>query len=144
MPQGCGTWPAVWELGPDWPQDGEVDIVEGVNDVVPNQSTLHTSPGCTMPSGITQTGTQVSTDCNTAGTFVLSRQVTFCADEEGMLQPVNGNQGCAVHTTDANSYGPAFNTVRVSLRLHFTHLSPTPTTGRMEVESMQWKGQTTS
>lgn len=47
MPQGCGTWPAVWELGPDWPADGEIDIVEGVNDVVPNQSTLHTSPGCT-------------------------------------------------------------------------------------------------
>lgn len=25
---------------------GEVDIVEGVNDHVPNQSTLHTGPGC--------------------------------------------------------------------------------------------------
>lgn len=84
MPQGCGTWPAVWELGPDWPADGEVDIVEGVNDVVPNQSTLHTSPGCTMPaSGIVQTGTQVSTDCNTAGKFLLSDSAESGAEDDG-------------------------------------------------------------
>lgn len=27
MPQGCGTWPAAWEVGDDWPNQGEVDIV---------------------------------------------------------------------------------------------------------------------
>ncbi|KAK7692230.1 hypothetical protein QCA50_003855 [Cerrena zonata] len=26
MPQGCGTWPAAWEVGDDWPNQGEVDI----------------------------------------------------------------------------------------------------------------------
>lgn len=58
MPQGCSTWPAAWEtLESDWPNSGEVDVVEGVNDVVPNQSTLHTSAGCTMPaSGLAMTG----------------------------------------------------------------------------------------
>jgi hypothetical protein len=50
MPQGCGTWPATWEVEENnWPLGGEVDIVEGVNDVGPNSATLHTSPGCTMP-----------------------------------------------------------------------------------------------
>jgi beta-glucanase (GH16 family) len=57
MPQGCATWPAAWEVDEgDWPNEGEVDIVEGVNDQTPNQSTLHTSPGCTMPGSTTQTG----------------------------------------------------------------------------------------
>ncbi|KIM72353.1 glycoside hydrolase family 16 protein [Piloderma croceum F 1598] len=58
MPQGCGTWPAIWETDEDdWPNGGEADIVEGVNDQAPNTVTLHTSPGCTVPSsGRNQTG----------------------------------------------------------------------------------------
>jgi hypothetical protein len=24
MPYGCGTWPAFWLLGPDWPANGEI------------------------------------------------------------------------------------------------------------------------
>ena len=28
MPQGCGTWPAAWEVNEEnWPGQGEVDIV---------------------------------------------------------------------------------------------------------------------
>jgi len=27
MPQGCGTWPAFWLLGPDWPSHGEIGNV---------------------------------------------------------------------------------------------------------------------
>jgi len=88
MPQGCATWPAAWETGPNWPDGGEVDIVEGVNDQSPNLSSLHTSPGCTMPDGRAQTGTVTSEDCNTAD---------------------NSNQGCGVQAPSTNSYGPAFN-----------------------------------
>ncbi|KAK0501620.1 endo-beta-glucanase [Armillaria luteobubalina] len=29
MPQGCGTWPAVWTVAVPWPTMGEIDIVEG-------------------------------------------------------------------------------------------------------------------
>ncbi|KAL5510983.1 hypothetical protein ACEPAG_3702 [Sanghuangporus baumii] len=86
MPRGCGTWPAVWEVGDNWPYGGEVDIVEGVNDVSPNQATLHTGPGCTM-SGQVQTGTTVGTDCDSFD---------------------NNNSGCGVKVNKANSYGPPF------------------------------------
>ncbi|TCD67725.1 hypothetical protein EIP91_012025 [Steccherinum ochraceum] len=51
MPQGCGTWPAVWEVGADWPNQGEIDILEGVNDVSPNQATLHTNSAATNNAG---------------------------------------------------------------------------------------------
>ncbi|KAF7307669.1 Glycoside hydrolase family 16 protein [Mycena kentingensis (nom. inval.)] len=89
MPEGCGTWPAIWETDePSWPNGGEVDILEGVNNVSPNQITLHTAAGCSMPASRTQTGTSLQLDCNVA---------------------VNGNTGCGVHAPTANSYGPAFN-----------------------------------
>jgi len=89
MPQGCGTWPAVWETkGSNWPNGGEIDIVEGVNDQSPNAATLHTSAGCTMPAGRDQTGAAQQNDCNVA---------------------VNGNAGCGVKMPTPNSYGPTFN-----------------------------------
>ncbi|KAF4564594.1 hypothetical protein EYR36_002531 [Pleurotus pulmonarius] len=89
MPQGCGTWPAVWETNEgNWPNGGEIDILEGVNDQAPNAVTLHTSAGCTMPASRAQTGTAGQNDCNVA---------------------VNGNTGCGVRQNDAASYGPSFN-----------------------------------
>ncbi len=46
VPTGCSTWPAFWMNGPDpWPQNGEVDIMESVNNNQQNQMTLHTGAG---------------------------------------------------------------------------------------------------
>jgi hypothetical protein len=51
MPEGCGTWPSAWEVDEaNWPANGEIDIIEGANDITPNTVTLHTSPGCTQPA----------------------------------------------------------------------------------------------
>ncbi|EIN04087.1 glycoside hydrolase family 16 protein [Punctularia strigosozonata HHB-11173 SS5] len=88
MPQGCGTWPAIWEVGPNWPNEGEVDILEGVNDVGPDQATLHTSAGCTMPS--TQSGH--------TGYGALS-----------IMDNRDGSSGCGVQSPDIRSYGPTLN-----------------------------------
>ncbi|KAF8069103.1 laminarinase [Lyophyllum atratum] len=88
MPQGCGTWPALWTVGGNWPTQGEIDILEGVNDQGTNAATLHTNAGCTMPASRAQTGTTTGTNCDSAAT---------------------GNAGCGVKFTDARSYGPTFN-----------------------------------
>lgn len=32
----------VWTLGPDWPNNGEIDIIEGVNSELVNSMALHT------------------------------------------------------------------------------------------------------
>ncbi|KAI4197454.1 MAG: hypothetical protein LQ350_005893 [Teloschistes chrysophthalmus] len=44
----CGTWPAFWMTGPNWPNGGEIDIIEGVNTGNQNQMTMHTSGGCSL------------------------------------------------------------------------------------------------
>jgi beta-glucanase (GH16 family) len=27
VPHGCGTWPAYWTVGPNWPLGGEIDVL---------------------------------------------------------------------------------------------------------------------
>ncbi|KAF8970935.1 glycoside hydrolase family 16 protein [Flammula alnicola] len=91
MPQGCGTWPAIWETKEsNWPTGGEVDILEGVNDQSPNAATLHTAAGCTMPASRSETGTAGQLNCDTS---------------------VNGNAGCGVKFPTTTSYGPSLNSV---------------------------------
>ncbi|KAL8999370.1 MAG: hypothetical protein Q9169_001796 [Polycauliona sp. 2 TL-2023] len=49
MPGGaCGVWPAFWMTGPNWPYNGEIDIIEGVGNQAQNQMTMHTGPGCNL------------------------------------------------------------------------------------------------
>ncbi|KAH7127083.1 endo-1,3(4)-beta-glucanase-like protein [Dendryphion nanum] len=85
----CGSWPAFWMVGPNWPNQGELDIYEGVNLNTYNHVTLHTSPGCVPSVGSGgQTGQRVGNgDCGQDGGFV----------------------GCGVESTAATSYGTAFN-----------------------------------
>ena len=98
MPYGCGTWPAWWSNGPNWPYGGEIDILEGVNAFTQNQVSLHTGPGCYMPTnsnngqtGTYTTGSFDSYDCSSADT---------------------GNQGCGVRDeVTANTYGSQFNVI---------------------------------
>ncbi|QRV76711.1 glycoside hydrolase family 16 protein [Ceratobasidium sp. AG-Ba] len=93
MPYGCGTWPAFWSNGPNWPNNGEIDIVEGVNGYTRNQASLHTRSGCTIPANYGALGTLAATGDNALN----------CAAEE------TGNQGCGQLSSQANNYGKAFN-----------------------------------
>ncbi|KAH9994431.1 glycoside hydrolase family 16 protein [Russula vinacea] len=93
MPTGCGTWPAFWTVGPNWPVEGEIDIVEGVNDYTNNQATIHANTGCQLPtSNVTSLGI--------SGSVVGG---TNCA----ALQ--TNNQGCGVRASQTNSFGEPFN-----------------------------------
>ncbi|KAH9902015.1 glycoside hydrolase family 16 protein [Xylariomycetidae sp. FL2044] len=47
----CGTWPAFWTFGQDWPSNGEIDVIEGVNLATNTTYTLHTSAGCSFSQG---------------------------------------------------------------------------------------------
>ena len=78
-------WPAFWTLGPEatWPAAGEIDIIEGINDMVSNQVALHTTTGCYQANVTTQSGTTFSTDCSTGG-------------------------GCTVGENKPDSYGASF------------------------------------
>lgn len=90
MPWGCATWPAFWTLsatGP-WPQGGEIDVIEGVNQLSENLVSLHTSPNCSMPQSRDQTGVVASTNCDAS---------------------VNYNQGCGTDLPSPASYGEGFN-----------------------------------
>lgn len=91
MPAGCGTWPAFWTVGPNWPDNGEIDIIEGVNEQSTNAMTLHTGPGCSITNtgGFSGSITTSNCDINAAG------QST--------------NAGCQIMESATNSYGAGFN-----------------------------------
>jgi hypothetical protein len=49
MPFGAGVWPAFWLTDEDnWPDNGEIDILEGVNYQTFAKTALHTSDRCSM------------------------------------------------------------------------------------------------
>ncbi|KAF7588261.1 hypothetical protein BBP40_005947 [Aspergillus hancockii] len=62
----CGTWPAFWSVGPNWPHDGEIDIIEGVNKHESNEIVLHTSGSCALSTENDMTGTMTSSECGEA------------------------------------------------------------------------------
>ncbi|KUJ16707.1 uncharacterized protein LY89DRAFT_707226 [Mollisia scopiformis] len=58
----CGSWPAFWMVGRDWPNGGEIDIIEGVNSNTVNQVSLHTDDNCTISSN-PQLGALINPNC---------------------------------------------------------------------------------
>jgi hypothetical protein len=80
----CSVWPGIWTSGQNWPAQGEIDIVEGVNKMTFNQMALHTLPGCTAAPNSGQSGKPGGTDCSPGS-------------------------GCTVIEATPASYGPDFN-----------------------------------
>jgi len=66
LPFGCSVWPSIWTLGPSWPDGGEIDIIEGINQMPNNQYAMHTTPGCFHTTPPEQTGTSSLVDCSQA------------------------------------------------------------------------------
>ncbi|GAA6018615.1 hypothetical protein JCM11491_006167 [Sporobolomyces phaffii] len=72
MPQVCGAWPAIWSTGENWPQGGEIDIVEYVSHQSMNSFSVHTGEGCWAGSGgytgRAMLATQNALNCNADAT----------------------------------------------------------------------------
>lgn len=98
MPTGCGTWPAWWQNGPNWPRGGEIDILEGVNAFEQNQVSLHTGPGCTMPRNMNDNQ--------------ISKLTTGNYDSFDCSSDHTANQGCGSRDeVSPHAYGTGFNKI---------------------------------
>lgn len=92
MPGGiCGTWPAFWMVGQNWPVDGEIDIIEGVNGATANTMTLHTNAGVVVNNGSDFDGHLQTANC----------------DVNAPDQPQNA--GCSIMDDSALTFGDEFN-----------------------------------
>ncbi|KZS94799.1 glycoside hydrolase family 16 protein [Sistotremastrum niveocremeum HHB9708] len=96
MPHGCSVWPAWWTVGPNWPNGGEIDIVEGVHEQATNQMTLHTGSGCS---------TDTTPSAPTTPAFTSRLLGTTCASSNA------NNDGCAFSDNNPNSYGHNLNSI---------------------------------
>jgi hypothetical protein len=93
---GLGYWPAFWMLGPgQWPENGEIDILEDVNALSEHSGTIHcgTDPNgpCSEPNGI-GSGLQSCPGCQTGYhtyTIILDRRNT---SNESVTWYLDGNQ----------------------------------------------------
>ncbi|KAJ5102504.1 hypothetical protein N7532_003033 [Penicillium argentinense] len=86
MPGGaCGSWPAFWSTGKEWPSDGEIDIIEGVNLQDHNEIVMHTAGTCSI------------TDSGMSGVV----NATGCGEDLGTI-------GCVIEG-EQGSYGTSFN-----------------------------------
>lgn len=88
MPYGCSVWPAFWTQGAQWPEGGEIDIMEGVNGQTTNQMALHSdSDGCYASSSVEMTGSLKLDNCS---------------------MTANSGSGCTVGDNSTASYGEGF------------------------------------
>ena len=91
MPSGCSVWPSLWLEGADWPKNGDIVFMQGVNLMTRNTVSLHSDPNqpCSFLQGQQQQlGTVTSSNCQAV---------------------INYNQGCSTLDGDPRSFGKAFN-----------------------------------
>ncbi|KAF9526028.1 2 beta-glucanase [Crepidotus variabilis] len=85
IPQGCGTWPAIWET--DTRFYGEIDIVEGVNSEPQDAATFWTAPDGNCKQRVKQE----------------------LDDPSSPIILKDCSEGCAVRPESRKSFGTAFN-----------------------------------
>ena len=104
---GLGYWPAFWMLGPgQWPENGEIDIMEDVNALSEVSGTVHcgTDPGgpCNEPNGI-GSGLQSCSGCQSGYhtyTMILNRTNTSA---ESVTFYLDGNEYYSVSESQVGS-----------------------------------------
>jgi hypothetical protein len=80
-----------WMVGPDWPNNGEIDIIEGVNSATANTRTLHTDAGCSLSNSTpSYSGALVTPNCDVNAP---------------------GQAGCSIDATSSHTFGSGFNAI---------------------------------
>ncbi|KAJ7636967.1 glycoside hydrolase family 16 protein [Roridomyces roridus] len=93
MPAVCGTWPAVWLTGANWPYQGEIDVVEGVSLYNKNIYSVHTGSGCSFQQSDISALTKVQ-----------------LLEATGLSCDANSDPGaCGFSDTSSTTFGPGFN-----------------------------------
>ena len=116
MPTGCGVWPAFWSTDEkDWPKNGEIDIVEPINNQVVAKTALHTSEDCDMYAHVPRWNWTGYWDSATGlpDTFTgeLDMDSTLEADNCWTQTPHQwANQGCVAINDKNDTIGAPMNT----------------------------------
>ncbi|GAA5924509.1 hypothetical protein JCM1841_004606 [Sporobolomyces salmonicolor] len=97
MPQVCGSWPAIWSSGADWPNQGEIDVVEYVSRQSMNSFSVHTA--LIDPSSSPRAGSNGYT-----GVKMLATTQGLDCDADA-----TSSQGCGFRTTRNDTAGPGAN-----------------------------------
>lgn len=117
MPSGCGVWPAFWLTDEaDWPNNGEIDILEGINSQSVAKTALHTSDQCSMYAHVPSYAMTGSFDSATGIPDTFTGELnTFNrveADNCWVMAPHQwGNQGCIVVESEEGTIGTPMNEV---------------------------------
>lgn len=117
MPTGCGVWPAFWLTDEDkWPDNGEIDILEGINTQSEAKTALHTSDKCSMYAHVpayAMTGTfDHATGIPDTFTGKLNTFNRVEADNCWVMAPHQwANQGCIIVSSENGTIGAPMNDV---------------------------------
>jgi len=115
MPAGCGVWPAFWLTDEDaWPNNGEIDIVEGVNNQTRAKTALHTSDQCSMFAHVPDYAKTGIWDSSTGLPDTFTGNPDFVthvpADNCWVMAPHQwANQGCVAMHEANNTIGEPLN-----------------------------------
>ncbi len=117
MPAGCGVWPAFWMTDEDnWPNNGEIDILEGINTQTVAKTALHTTDQCSMyaqvpwwtHSGVWDTSTGLPDTFTGKPNYIN----TVEADNCWVMAPHQwANQGCVAVSTENDTIGEPMNAI---------------------------------
>ena len=115
IPVGCGVWPAFWLTDEaNWPNHGEIDIVEGINYQSVVKTALHTRDQCSMYAHVpvhAKTGTW-------DWAYGIPNTYTGTPDNRTQKEADNCwefaahqwyNQGCVAVSSEEGTLGSSFN-----------------------------------
>eukprot|EP00978_Attheya_sp_CCMP212_P024354 scaffold76392_cov52-Attheya_sp.AAC.3 len=113
MPAGCGTWPAFWLTDEaNWPVNGEIDIVEGINFQEVAKTALHSTRHCNMndvPVGVKSGTWDTAVGIPNGKTGIPDMTMRYAQDCFVYTPKQWLNQGCVAVDLEGGTLGSPVN-----------------------------------